>query len=181
MQTVSTKKYQMLVNSIKIGIVVGAIASTTFSVTKPEVETTQEVRIPDSIDQGTPPSLQMYKYIKAYADTFDIPLKYAFGIAKAETGYNGPFHWKYNPAQISCAGAVGPMQVMVSTARGINKDMVSKERLRTDIKYNIYTSMKLLRRLYNLRGNWKLVFGEYNTGRPCVNGYAEKVYNYKLN
>jgi len=168
----------MLVNSIKVGIVVGAVAVTTFTVTKPEVEATQEVRIPDSIDQGSPPSLQMYKYIKAYADTFNIPLRYALGIANTETGYKGPFHWKYNHAQTSCAGAVGPMQVMVSTARYINKDMVSKEKLRTDIKYNVYTSMKLLRRLYNLRGNWKLVFGEYNTGRPCVNGYANKVYNY---
>lgn len=157
---------------------VGAVAVTTFTVTKPEVEATQEVRIPDSIDQGSPPSLQMYKYIKAYADTFNIPLRYALGIANTETGYKGPFHWKYNHAQTSCAGAVGPMQVMVSTARYINKDMVSKEKLRTDIKYNVYTSMKLLRRLYNLRGNWKLVFGEYNTGRPCVNGYANKVYNY---
>jgi soluble lytic murein transglycosylase-like protein len=171
----------MLVNSIKIGIVVGAVAFTTFTVTKPEIVKIQETRISDSIDQGTPPSIQLYNHIKAYADTFNIPLKYAFGIANAETGYRGPFHWNYNPAQISCAGAVGPMQVMVSTARWINKDMVSKERLRTDIKYNVYTSMKLLRKLYNLRGNWKLVFGEYNTGRPCINGYAEKVYNHKIN
>jgi soluble lytic murein transglycosylase-like protein len=70
------------------------------------------------------------------------------------------------------------MQVMVSTARYINKDHCSKQKLLTDIRYNVYTSMKLLRRLYDLRGNWKLVFGEYNTGRPCVNGYANKVANY---
>jgi soluble lytic murein transglycosylase-like protein len=171
----------MLVNSIKIGIVAGAVIATALTVTEPEVQSTQEARIPDSIDQGSPPSLKMYKYIKAYADTFDIPLNYAFGIAYAETRYSGPFQWKYNPAQTSCAGAVGPMQVMVSTARYINKDNVSKEKLRTDIKYNVYTSMKLLRRLYDLRGNWKLVFGEYNTGRPCVNGYADRVYNHKIN
>jgi soluble lytic murein transglycosylase-like protein len=89
-------------------------------------------------------------------------------------------HWRYRPDQTSSAGAVGPMQVMVATARYINKDDVSKERLRTDIKYNVRTSMKLLRRLYNLRGDWKVVFGEYNTGRPCVNGYAHKVYNHQL-
>lgn len=181
MQIVFTKRYRMLVNSIKIGIVAGAFVAATFSVTEPKVAETQEIRLPNSIDQDVPPSLQMYKYIKEYADTFDIPLRYALGIANTETGYRGPFHWKYNHAQTSCAGAVGPMQVMVSTARWINKDMVSKERLRTDIKYNVYTSMKLLRRLHNLRGNWKLVFGEYNTGRPCVNGYAEKVYNYNPN
>ena len=157
----------------------GAVAVTTFTVTEPEVKATQNVRIPDSIDQGSPPSLQMYRYIKAYADTFNIPLNYAFGIAHAETRYCGPFHWKYNHAQTSSAGAVGPMQVMVSTARWINKDNVSKERLKTDIKYNIYTSMKLLRKLFNKNGDWKTVFGEYNTGRPCVNGYSHKVCNYK--
>jgi soluble lytic murein transglycosylase-like protein len=171
----------MLVNSIKIGIVVGAVAVTTFTVTEPEKDTPQEVRVPDSIDQGSPPCLQMYKHIKAYADTFDIPIRFAFGIARVETGYKGPFHWKYNPAQTSCAGAVGPMQVMLATARGLNKDKVSIEQLKTDIEYNVRTSMKLLRRLYNMYGNWKVVFGAYNTGRPCINGYSEKVYNHKLN
>jgi hypothetical protein len=87
----------MLVNSIKIGIVAGAVIATALTVTEPEVQATQEVRIPDSIDQGAPPSLQMYKYIKAYADTFDIPVNYAFGIAFCETRYEGPFQWKYNP------------------------------------------------------------------------------------
>lgn len=171
----------MLVNSIKIGLVVGAFAVTTLTVTEPDVIESFETRIPASIDQGSPPCIQMYNYIKDYADTFNIPIRYAFGIARAETGYTGPFHWRYNPAQISSAGAVGPMQVMVSTARWINKDGVSKEYLRTNIKYNIYTSMKLLRRLYDLRGNWKVVFGEYNTGRPCINAYAERVYNHKIN
>ena len=48
-----------------------------------------------------------------------------------------------------------------------------------DIKYNVYTSMKLLRILFDKNGDWKTVFGEYNTGRPCINGYSHKVYNYK--
>jgi len=171
----------MLVNSIKIGLVVGAVAVTTFTVTKPEKDAIQNVRIPDSIDQGSPPCLQMYRYIKAYADTFDIPLRYAFGVAHTETGYKGPFHWRYNHAQTSYAGAEGPMQIMLPTARWNNKDNVSRERLRNDIKYNVKTSMKVLRKLYNKYRNWKVVFGCYNTGRPCINGYAEKVYNHKLN
>jgi len=175
-------KKQMLVNSIKIGVVVGALAVTTFAVTDDSIITQDEVtRMPEKINDRTPPCLQMYNYIKQYADTFDIPLRFAFGIAHTETGYNGPLHWRYNPAQISSAGAVGPMQVMVATARYINKDAVTKETLRTDIEYNVRTSMKLLRRLYNLRGDWKTVFGEYNTGRPCINGYAHKVYNHRLN
>jgi len=170
----------MLVNSIKIGIVVGAVAVTTFTVTEPEKQPIQKARVPDSIGQGSPPSLQMYRYIKAYADTFNIPIRYAFGIAHTETGYRGPFHWKYNPAQTSCVGAVGPMQVMLATARGLNKDGVSVNKLKTDIKYNVYTSMKLLRRLHNRYKDWKVVFGAYNTGRPCINGYSHKVYNHKL-
>ena len=170
----------MLVNSIKIGLVVGAFATATFAVTEPEVEATKEVRVPDSIDQGSPPSLQMYKYIKAYADTFNIPIRYAFGVAYAETRYGGPLHWKYNHAQTSCTGAEGPMQILLSTARWVNKDNVSREQLRTDIKYNVKTSMKYLKILHKTYKNWGVVFGYYNTGYPRVNGYAKNILNYKL-
>ena len=118
---------------------VGALAVTTFAVTDTTSPPQQDsvIRNPERIDVASPPCLQMYKYIKAYADTFDIPLRFAFGIARVETGYTGPMQWRYQPAQTSCAGAVGPMQVMVATARYINKDDVTKERLRTDIKYNV--------------------------------------------
>jgi len=170
----------MLVNSIKIGLVVGAFAVTTITVTEPEVESTQEVRIPDSIDQGSPPCIQMYRHIKAYADTFNIPMRYAFGIANAETSYQGPFHWNYNHAQSSGAGAEGPMQVLLSTAHYINKDNVSREYLRNNIEYNVKTSMKLLRKLHNRYHDWKICFGYYNTGYPRVNDYAIKVFNYKM-
>ena len=171
----------MLVNSIKIGIAVGALAVAAVSVPEPEtLKQSNEVRIPDRIDKASPPSLQMYKYIKAYADTFDIPIRYAFGVANTETGYKGPFHWRYNPAQTSSAGALGPMQILLSTARYINKDNVSRETLKTDIEYNVRTGLKYLRRLHNIYGRWDLVFGYYNTGYPQVNGYARKVLNYKM-
>ena len=181
MPIVFTKKQLMVVNSIKIGIVAGAIIATALTVTEPEVQATQEVRIPSSINQGSPPSLQMYKYIKAYADTFNIPVQYAFGVAYAETRYSGPFHWKYNHAQTSCTGAEGPMQILLSTARYLNKDGVSRQRLRTDIKYNVKTSMYYLRRLYNRYKSWPIVFGCYNTGYPRVNDYARRVVNFKIN
>jgi soluble lytic murein transglycosylase-like protein len=177
MQIVSIK---MLVNSIKIGLVVGAFAATTFTVTKPEVNITQDIRIPKSIDQNSPPCLQMYNYIEYYADSFNIPKQYAYGIARSETGYKGPFHWTYNPAQTSPTGAEGPMQILLSTARYLNKDNVSRERLRTDIEYNIKTSMGYLRRLHNKYNDWGIVFGCYNTGHPRVNGYALKILNHKL-
>jgi soluble lytic murein transglycosylase-like protein len=122
----------------------------------------------------------MYYYIEKYADSFNIPKRFAYGIASSETGYKGPFHWKYNPSQISSAGAQGAMQVMVATAKYINHETVSASKLRNNIEYNVMTSMKLLRRLHNLYGDWKTTFGAYNCGYPCINGYAVRVYNHKI-
>lgn len=148
-------------------------------------EETQSPQTPSltisKVTQTDPPCLQMYFYIEQYADSFNIPKNIAYGIAKSETGYRGAFHWKYNHRQTSSANAVGPMQVKVSTARWINKDNVSTEKLRNDIEYNVFTSMKLLRKLYNKNNNWKTALGEYNTGNPCINGYAIKIYNHKIN
>lgn len=171
-------KFKFLV--IAATMLVAISAFTTWR-TDPQVTETTLLRDYAPVTQKDPPCLQMYYYIEMYADSFDIPRRYAYGIARVETGYQGPFHWRYNPAQTSCVGAVGPMQVMVNTAKYINKEHVTRDQLRTDIRYNVRTSMKLLRRLFNLRHNWKLVFGEYNTGRPCVNGYAERVYAHQLN
>jgi soluble lytic murein transglycosylase-like protein len=127
-------------------------------------------------------SLQMYDAIMKYSEIYDIPKRYAFGIAYAETRYEGPFHWKYNPKQTSCVGALGPMQIMPSTGRSMWKDKTfTNEYLKNDIDFNVHTSMKLLRKLHDQYGNWKLVFGCYNTGRPMINEYAENVYNHKIN
>lgn len=133
------------------------------------IRKTKEVKI------DCPPSLEMYYAIERYSDSFNIPKEYAYKIAYKETRYQGPFHWNYNHEQKSTAGAVGPMQVMVGTAIGINKENVSREKLMKDIDYNVMTSMKLMRRLYNLRGSWAVALGEYNTGQACVNGYAQDV------
>lgn len=133
------------------------------------------------VNRTDPPCLQMYYYIEKYADSFNIPKRFAYGIASHETGYKGPFHWKYNPALTSSANAVGPMQIMQATARYINHENVSISRLRNDIEYNVMTSMKLLRKLHNLYGDWKTTFGAYNCGYPCINGYAVQVYNHQIN
>jgi membrane-bound lytic murein transglycosylase D len=123
----------------------------------------------------------MYYYIEKYADSFNIPKRFAYGIASHETGYKGPFHWHYNPSLTSSAGAVGPMQVMVGTAKLVNHETVSASKLRNDIEYNVMTSMKLLRKLHNLYGDWQTTFGAYNCGYPCINGYAVQVYNHQIN
>jgi hypothetical protein len=133
------------------------------------------------INSQSPPCLQMYYYIEKYSEQYGIPRNYAFGIAFKETRYEGPFHWKYNPGQESYVGAVGPMQIMPATANMMWKGKtIKKQILKNDIGFNVETSMKLLRHLYDRYGNWQIVFGAYNTGRPMVNQYALDVYNYKI-
>lgn len=128
-----------------------------------------------------PPCIQMYYYIEQYSKQYNIPRKYAYGIAYKETGYRGPFHWKYNHKQVSYAGAMGPMQIMPSTAKSVNGYYVSNEKLTSDIKFNVETSMKLLQKLKNKYGSWEVAFGVYNTGRPMVNQYAMDVYRFEPN
>ena len=128
-----------------------------------------------------PPCIQMYYYIEKYSEQYNIPRKYAYGIAYKETGYRGPFHWRYNHRLVSSAGALGPMQIMPSTATYINGESVSNERLKTDIEYNVETSMKLLKILKEKYGSWEIAFGAYNTGRPMVNQYAQDVYQFEPN
>lgn len=132
------------------------------------------------INDNTPPCIRTYYFIEKYAQEYNIPLAYAYGVAYVETRYEGPFQWNYDPAKTSSAGAVGPMQIMPGTAKMMWPDTtINVDRLRTDIEFNVRTSMKLLRHLYDRYGDWKTVFGCYNTGRPMINDYAIKVYNYK--
>lgn len=123
------------------------------------------------------PSIQMYFYIKKYAAEYEIPEAYAFSLAYQETRYQGPMDLDYNHKQTSFAGALGPMQIMPSTAKMIYGKSISNHKLKNDIKLNVMISMKLLRRLRNTYGNWGVVFGAYNTGRPCINGYAKNILN----
>ena len=129
----------------------------------------------------SPPCVELYNTIDKYSDEYGIPKNIAFGIAFSETRYSGPLQWEYNHNRQSSAGALGPMQVMYTTAQGLFPGKkFTKNDLSTDIDFNVHCSMKLMRKLYDKYGNWKIALGTYNTGRPCVNGYAEKVYNYKL-
>jgi soluble lytic murein transglycosylase-like protein len=123
------------------------------------------------------PSIELYYAILKYSKEFNIPIEYAFGIAYVETGYQGPLHFNYDHRQISSAGALGPMQVMPSTADWINNTKVDNDIILNDIDFNVRTSMKLLRRLKDKYNSWLIVFGYYNTGYPKINDYARKVYN----
>jgi soluble lytic murein transglycosylase-like protein len=120
----------------------------------------------------SPISLQMYECIEKYSDQYDIPKYVAYNVAYKETTYRGPFDWRYNPSRISCVGALGPMQIMPSTSDWINKVDYPNRRIMTDVRLNVETSMKLLRKLYNRYHDWTIVCGCYNTGRPMINDYA---------
>ena len=134
---------------------------------------------PGQIDETSPPCLQMYYNIEKYAKEYKIPRDYAFGIAHAETGYKGPFHWSYDHGQTSYAGAVGPMQIIPRYAHPYVDGKFTEVELKTDITMNVKASMRMLRDLYRRHGNWRLAFGAYNTGKPCINGYAVKVATYR--
>ena len=155
-----------------------------YKVEEPQTDKPEPIiEIPaNEVNTSAPACLQMYDAIVKYSDRYAIPIRYAFGIAYMETRYEGPFQWKYRHTQTSCAGAIGPMQIMPSTARLMwkHKDF-STQQLMNDIEFNVETSMKLLRNLHDKYGDWKTVFGCYNTGRPLVNGYAINVYNHKIN
>jgi hypothetical protein len=136
---------------------------------------------PVSIDKTSPPCLQMYYNIEKYAEEYQIPRNYAFGIANAETNYQGPFDWNYNQALTSSAGAVGPMQIMPQYAHPYVDGKFTVNDLKTDIEMNVKASMRMLKKLYSIHGDWKLAFGAYNTGHACINGYAQKVSSYVPN
>jgi soluble lytic murein transglycosylase-like protein len=119
-----------------------------------------------------PSSIIMYESIEKYSDIYDIPKHIAYNVAYMETKYKGPFHWKYNHTLESYAGAIGPMQIMPSTANLVKKQKVSKFDLMNDIELNVEISMCLLSILYKKYNDWSIVCGAYNTGKPVVNDYA---------
>ena len=121
------------------------------------------------------PAIQMYFYIKKYAKEYEIPEAYAFALAYHETRYQGPFHMSYDHRAVSPSGAVGPMQIMPQYAHKYAGRRVTPREMRDNIQLNVKVSMKILRDRYNDYGDWGLVFGAYNTGTPCVNGYARSI------
>ena len=167
-------KANWIIMSICLGL--GA-AGTYFTVSTKK----HDLVIHKNIDKDLPPSLRVYYYINYYSDSLSIPINFMYGIANVESNWNGPFDFRYKANLRSHAGALGPMQVMPSTAKLIIGKTVAKKTLQNDIQFNIRVSSILVKKLYDKYGDWKKVFGAYNTGSPIVNKYAHKVYNYEPN
>lgn len=123
------------------------------------------------------PSIQMYFYIKKYSKQYGVPEDYAFGVAYHESRYQGPLHLNYNHRLTSSAGAVGPMQIIPKYAHRFAGRRVTPEEVRDDIQLNVKVSMKMLKKWHDIYHDWGLSLGAYNTGSPCVNGYARSILN----
>lgn len=143
----------------------------------------------EDIENKNIPSLRMYYAIKEYAHKYDIPEKYAFGLAYKETSYSGPFHYSYNPKQISYANAYGPMQILLPTAKYVWKDTIHEkeitpQKLLDNIEFNVETSMKYIRYLYDRFNDWHKVFVYYNCGsntnQHSIN-YSYSICNFDYN
>ena len=127
-----------------------------------------------------PSCLKMYFSIEKYADKYGVPKRYVYGIAYNETKYGGPLQFDYDHKQISKSGALGPMQVLLSTARWIwDDDKITKKKLLNDVDFNVETSIKYLSMLHAKYKDWKIAFAYYNTGYPKINSYAMRVYTHK--
>jgi soluble lytic murein transglycosylase-like protein len=138
-----------------------------------------QIEVIGEVSKDMPPSMQLYHYIKKYSKEYDVPLNIAFGVAHHETGYEGPFHWRYNPKLTSIANAYGAMQIQVPTANSFSDGKVTKTDLLNNLELNVDLSMRILSYLKKKYGNWKLALGAYNTGRPVVNQYAVNISNFQ--
>ena len=122
-----------------------------------------------------PPCIRLYDYLQIYSKKYGVPFNIALGVAETESGYHGPFDWDYNPRLVSSAHAYGAMQIQVPTATQTWGKQITSKQLLNDLELNVKISMKLLSNLYRKYGDWGLVLGCYNTGRPMINGYAVKI------
>jgi soluble lytic murein transglycosylase-like protein len=138
----------------------------------------RQIDVLGEVSEDMPPSMQLYHYIKKYSKEYDVPLNIAFGVAHHETGYKGPFDWRYNPRLTSVANAYGAMQIQVPTANSFSDEKVTRNDLLNNLELNVNLSMRILSYLKKKHGNWKLALGAYNTGRPVINQYALNISNF---
>ena len=155
---------------IFLGIIIILIFG--YSTRIPEVETGPFLEYSNNKDMMSPTSLLMYQSIEKYSEKYNIPKYVAYNVAYRETSYRGPFDWTYKHNQTSSTGALGPMQILSSTANWIEGEKIDRNELKTNIELNIELSMKYLSMLYKRYPNWAVVCGYYNTGYPKVNYYG---------
>jgi len=133
----------------------------------------------EEYNNKTATSLEIYKSIKKYSRQYNVPDYIMFNMAFKETSYRGPFHWNYNSQRISSTGALGPMQIIKSTADWVTGEKIEKQELLTNTDLNVQISAKYLNMLYKRYKDWNLVCGYYNTGYKKTNDYSNYCVNNK--
>lgn len=157
-----------LISILSLAVIMGATV-----LEKDEADIVKMMSAVDS--ENAPPCIKLYNYLEKYSKEYGVPFEIALGVANEETGYLGPFHWSYDPKQVSYAAAYGAMQVQVPTANDHWPKRVTSKMLMNDLELNVKISMKLLATLKRRYGSWKVALGAYNSGRPIINSYAVRI------
>lgn len=152
----------------------------TFSDADNSAETFSSVDVLDGYIKMSPASVQVFYYTRKYCQLYDISETLAFRVARLETTYRGPDVKDYNPVQISSGNALGPYQLLLSTARDMyvllglgERHELTRQMLLDDVELNVMLGIRYLRWLHdNISKDWKIVAGFYNTGYKMVNDYA---------
>lgn len=71
-----------------------------------------------------------------------------------------------NPLALSHAGALGLMQLMPATARGLGLTVNETIDQRKDPRLNVLAGVKLLAQLFKKQKRWDRVLAAYNSGNP---------------
>lgn len=124
----------------------------------------------------SPPHLKVYHSINKYAPKYNVPFNIAFGIVREETGYKNPLDFTYIHSQTSSAGAEGPFQFIMSTAKYVANDhSLTRIEVRHNTELNAKLSMQYISYLYSRYKSWNVALGYYNTGYPVINSYALRI------
>lgn len=108
------------------------------------------------------------KYVKTYAERFDVPEHVIYAVIEVESDFDAD--------AVSDAGAVGLMQLMPDTFKWLTQSILFEYcdvGLRYDPETNIRHGTCYLSWLYERYGRWDLVFAAYNAGQGNVDEWLD--------
>ena len=128
--------------------------------------------VEDYIRKHTRSMTAMKDWGRGYFDMMDGILA-KHGLPK-ELKYLAVIESQLKSHAISWAGAVGPWQLMPSTARKLGLKVGSKVDERRDIYKSTQAACRYLTNLYSIYGDWLLVIAAYNGGPGKVNAAIKR-------